>query len=167
MRWLAQFSIFGLFCASCAIAPALPPAPALPFGEFVGQVLDPLAGTLADERIEQAQVELKSGELSVSLLSLLGIDFGPEGSVVGGGLATLNDASIEQQSAYLDTRRHPLKKEILSLLTQRTKIQGDQYHVCVNGAERRYGVQEGKFIRLTDGPGPCEAVLLSTKEGTQ
>lgn len=166
MRWLVALSVLGLFCASCATAPSLPPAPALPFGEFVDQVLDPLAGTLADERIQQAQVELKSGTLSVSLLSLLGLVFGPQGSVVGSGLATLNDASIEQQSAHLDTRRHPLKKEILSLLTQRTKTQGDHYSVCVEGAERRYGVQEGKFVRLIDGPGPCETVVLSTKEGT-
>ena len=59
MRWLAHLSILGLLCASCATSPIHPPSPALPFGEFIDHVLDPLASK--DERIHLAQAELKTG----------------------------------------------------------------------------------------------------------
>jgi|CXWL01.1.fsa_nt_gi hypothetical protein len=162
MRWLAHFSIFALFCASCATAPILPTAPTLPFGEFVDQVLDPLSGKIADEHIQQAQADLKAGQLSPVLLTLLGSAFGPGGTVAGAGLANLQTATIDQKSAQLDTRRLPLKKELLALFTSRAKAESDHYSVCVEGAERRYGVQSGKFVRLADGQGPCEVTALKT-----
>jgi hypothetical protein len=156
MRWLAQVSVLGLFLVSCATAPSVSQSPTLPFGEFIDQVLDPLAGTIADERIQHAQAELNAGQLSPSLLSLLGLTLGSQGSGLGDGFARLQNSSIEQVSAYLDAQRHPLKKEVLALFTKRAKSIGDQYSVCVEGAERGYGVMDGKFLRLADGPGPCD-----------
>jgi len=146
MHWLAKISVLGLFLVSCATIPPVSHSPALPFGEFVDQVLDPLAGTMADERIHRAQAELNAGEISPSLLAMLGVALDPQGSVLGDGFARLKNSSMEQESAYLDAQRHPLKKEVLALLTKRAKSVGDQYSVCVEQAERRYGVLDGKFV---------------------
>jgi len=160
MRWLAHSSIGALiFCASCAV---VPPSPSLPIGEFVEQVLDPLSGKIADERIQHAQAELKAGQLSPGLLSFLGLAFGPGGAVAGNSLATLGNASLDQKSAQLETRKLPLKNEILTLLTKRTQVKGENYAVCVEQVERLYGVQDGRFVRLADGPGPCETTRLET-----
>jgi hypothetical protein len=160
MRWLALLSILGLLLTSCT---TISSAPALPFGEFVDQILDPLAGKHADELIQHEQAKLKAGQVSPALASFLGSLIHPvAGTMIGGGIAAFNNSSIEQKSAQLDTLRYPLKKEILALLVRRAKIEGDQYSVCLDGAERRYGVQSGKFIRLADGLGPCETTQLKT-----
>ena len=161
MRWLAQISILGFLSVSCSTIPST--TPALPFGEFVDQVLDPLAGKHADDLIQHEQTKLKAGHASPALASFLGSLLAPgAGTVIGGGLAAFNNASLEQRSAQLDTLRYPLKKEVLALLTKRTKIEGDQYSVCLEGAERRYNVQDGKFVRLADGSGHCETTILKT-----
>ena len=162
MRWLAHSLVLVIFLASCATTPSTLPEPALPIGEFIDQVLDPLAGKIAAERIQQAQAELKAGQLSPSLRALLGIPFGTGGAAVSSGL---KNASIEQLTAQLDARRLPLKKELLALFTRRAKAEGDQYSVCVEGSERRYGVQNEKFVRLGDSSYPCEtARVLPTGE---
>lgn len=97
MRWLALVPIL-FFSSSCSTF--LSTSPSLPFVEFIDQVLDPLAGKLADERIEQAKAQLRAG--------------------------------------------------------------GNQYSVCVEGAERRYGVESDKFVRLIDWVSPCELTILKT-----
>ena len=161
MRWLAQSSL-ALLCVSCS-GLSLSPGPALPIGEFYNHVLDPLAGTLADERITQAKAEVSSKKVSPVLATLLGSLFAPgAGSAIGGGLAALNNSSIEQQLAMLDTRRLPLKHELLQLFIGRTKTEGEHYRVCVEGVERVYAVQDGHFVRLANGPGPCEVTTLTS-----
>jgi hypothetical protein len=160
MRWLALLPILGLLLTSCT---TIPPSPALPFGEFIDQVLDPLAGKHAVELIQHEQAKLKAGQISPDLASFIGSLIHPgAGTVIGAGLAAFNNSSIEQQSAQLDTLQYPLKKEVLALLTKRAKAEGDQYSVCLEGTERRYGVQHEKFVRLADGPGLCETTQLKT-----
>ena len=57
MRALAHSLIFLLFYASCAAVPTSPPTPTLPMGEFINQVLDPLAAQIVDEWAEQSKAE--------------------------------------------------------------------------------------------------------------
>ena len=57
MRWLAHALIFALLCWSCAAALPSPQTPALPIQAFIDQVLDPLAGQIADEWVEQSKTE--------------------------------------------------------------------------------------------------------------
>jgi hypothetical protein len=163
MRWLALLLILGLLSASCATTPTPPLAPDLPFGEFIDHVLDPLATTHAAELLQHEQTKLKAGQISPALASFIGSLLYPgAGTVVGSGLAAFNNSSNEQKSSQLDTLQYPLKKEVLSILTKRTKAEGNQYSVCLDGAERRYGVQDRKFVRLADGLGPCEVTILKT-----
>lgn len=85
------------------------------------------------------------------------------GGFIGAFVAAANQEAIEKYNAEIDARRPPLKKDLLALFTRRARVVGDQYSVCVDGEERRYGVKENGFIRLADGPGPCEKTLISTK----
>ncbi len=59
---------------------------------------------------------------------------------------------------------------MLALLTRRARPVEDQYSVCVDGAERRYGIYNKKdngFIQLPDGPGTCEKTVISTKGSSE
>jgi len=172
MRALAHSLILVLVCASCAAVPTSPPTPALPMEEFVGQVLDPLAAHFVDEWAEQSKAEYAANHPT----SMLKPSTGSAGGAASGGcpggmlsgvlcriIAASNQEAIQKYNAEIDTRRQPIKKEVLALFTQRAKIVEDQYSVCVDGAERRYGVKEKGFIQLPDGPGPCEKTVISTK----
>lgn len=161
MRWLAQSSL-ALLCVSCS-GLSLSPGPALPIGEFYDQVLDPLAEKGAAERIDQAKAEVGSQKISPLVAAFIGSLLAPgTGHALGGGLAALNNSSIEQQLTLLDTRRLPLKHELLQLFIGRTKTEGEHYRVCVEGVERVYAVQDGHFVRLANGPGPCEVTALTS-----
>lgn len=156
MRLLRKPLVFVFLCSSCAAFTTSSP----PIGEFFDQVLDPLAAKIANERIEQAQAELKSGQISTGLAGLLGLapPYGP----IAGGLIALNNANVDAQATALDARRLPLKNELLKLFESRAKATTDGYAVCVEGVERRYRVQDGKFLRGENGPGPCETVQVVT-----
>jgi len=155
--------LLALLCAAFSACSSIAPSPSLPIGEFYDHVLDPLATKLANEHIDQSHAELTSGYLSPTLLTLLGsVVYGPVGGTVGGGLATVGNASIDKQMAQVESNRIPLKRAFLDLLSTRTTVKGTAYAVCVQGAERLYGVQDGRFVRLTDGPGPCAITPLSS-----
>ena len=100
----------------------------------------------------------------------MALGVGP-GRMMGGFIAAYvlaaNQEAILKYNAEIAARREPLKKEVLALFIRRTKSVGDQYSVCVEGAERRYGVKENAFVRLADGPGPCEKTVISTKESPE
>ena len=176
MRWLAHSLIFVFLCASCAVASTTSEAPALPMGEFIDQVLDPLAGQIVDEWAEQSKADYAANHPTSTSNSSTGpaggvaSGPGPGGMLngfLGGIVAASNQEAIQKYNAEIDARRSPLKKELLALFTRRAKSVGDQYSVCVDGEERRYGVKENGFIRLADGPGPCEKTLISTKEAPE
>ena len=172
MRALAHSLIFILVCASCAAVPTSPPTPALPKGEFIGQVLDPLASQIVDEWAEQSKAEYAANHPT----SMPKPSTGSAGGTASGGcpggmlsgvlcriIAASNQEDIQKYNAEIDARRQPVKKEILALFTQRARFVEDQYSVCVDGAERRYGVKDNGFIQLPDGPGPCEKTVISMK----
>lgn len=156
MRWLAYSLIFVLLGASCATAPTSPSAPALPREEFINQVLDPLAGQFVDEWAESSKAEYAAQHPTAGSGGMMG-------KYVGKYVFAPNQEAIQKYNAEIDARRESLKKEILALFIQRAKSVGDQYSVCVEGAERRYGVKDNGFIQLPDGPGPCEKTVISTK----
>jgi len=162
MRWLAYPLIFVLLGASCATAPTSPSAPALPMEEFINQVLDPLATQIVDEWFEEGKAEYAAKHSTAG--SGGGMASGMMGKYVGAYVIPENQEAIQKYNAEIDARRDPVKKEILALFIRRAKSVGDQYSVCVEGAERRYGVKDNGFIRVADGPGPCEKTLISTKE---
>ncbi|HSQ51916.1 MAG TPA: hypothetical protein VLL94_11690 [Nitrospiraceae bacterium] len=156
MRALAHSLIFLLFWASCAAVPTSSPTPALPMGEFIDQVLDPLAAQIVDEWAEQSKAEYAAQHPTAGSAGMMG-------KYVGKYVFAPNQEAIQKYNAEIDARRESLKKEILALFIQRAKSVGDQYSVCVEGAERRYGVKDNGFIQLPDGPGPCEKTVISTK----
>ena len=157
MRWLAYPLIFGLLGASCATTPTSPSAPALPMEEFINQVLDPLATQIVDEWFEESKAEYAAQHPTAGSGGMMG-------KYVGKYVFIPNQEAIQKYNAEIDARREPVKKEVLALFIPRAKSVGDQYSVCVEGAERRYGVKDNGFIRVADGPGPCEKTLISTKE---
>ena len=85
------------------------------------------------------------------------------GGFIGAYVTAANQEAIQKYNAEIDARRQPVKKELLALFTRRARIVEDQYSVCVDGAERSYGIKDNGFIRLEDGPGPCEKTVISTK----
>jgi hypothetical protein len=165
MRWLAYSLIFVLLGASCAAVPTSATAPALPREEFINQVLDPLAGQFVDEWAEENKAEFAAKHPTAG--SGGGMASGMMGKYIGAHVFPANQEAIQKYNAEIDARREPLKKEVLALFIRRAKSVGDQYSVCVEGAERRYGVKENAFVRLADGPGPCEKTVISTKESSE
>ena len=89
------------------------------------------------------------------------------GGFIGAYVTAANQEAIQKYNAEIDARRQPVKKDLLALFTRRARSVGDQYSVCVDGAERDYGVKENAFVRLADGPGPCEKTVISTKGSPQ
>ncbi len=176
MRWLAYSLIFILLGASCAAAPTSPSSPALPMEEFINQVLDPLAAQIVDEWAEESKTEFAAKHPTSMQSSSAGSaggmasGAGPGGMMggfIGAYVVAANQEAVQKYNAEIDARRQPVKKDLLALFTQRARIVGDQYSVCIDGAERRYGVKENAFLRLADGPGPCEKTVISTKGGPE
>ena len=172
MRWLAHSLMLVFFCASCATAATSPATPALPIEAFIDHVLEPLAGQIADEWAEESKAEYAANHPTSMAnpktcpgcgMASGGGPGGMMGGFIGAFVAAANQEAIEKYNAEIDARRQPLKKDLLALFTRRAKSVGDQYSVCVDGEERRYGVKENGFVRLEDGPGPCEKTLISTK----
>lgn len=165
-----------LYCASCATTPTAHSTPALPMGEFIDQVLDPLAGQIADEWAEESKAEYAANhptsmqKPSTGATGGAASGGGPGGMLsgfLGGIVADSNQEAIQKYNAEVDARRQPLKKDLVALFTRRTRTVEDQYSVCVDGVERRYGVKDKSFLRLPDGPGPCEKTEISTKGASE
>jgi len=172
MRWLVHSLIFVLLCASCAAAPTSPSTSSLPMQEFIDQVLDPLATQIVDEWAEESKTEFAANHPTSMQAPKAGSaggiasGTGPGGMMggfIGAYVTASNQEAIQKYNAEIEARRQPVKKELLALFTQRARLVADQYSVCVDGAERRYGVKDNGFIQLPDGPGPCEKTVISTK----
>ena len=173
MRRLAYSLIFVLLGTSCAAAATSSSTPALPMQEFIDQVLDPLAVQIVDEWAEESKAEYAAKHptsmqnSSAGSAGSMASGAGPGGMMggfIGAYVAAANQEAIQNYNAEIDARRQPLKKELLALFTRRAKSVGDQYSVCVDGVERRYGIKGNEFIRLADGLGPCEKTVITTKD---
>lgn len=146
---------------SCAHAPL----PRASMGDFTDQVLEPIALRVADEKITEASAELKSAHTpkaaTQTMASLL-----TELPWIGKLLSyrTVSQrAQLDEDLVWLETRRLPLKRELLELFVLRTTQDGETFSFCVNGVERRYRVIEAsRFTRLPDGPGPCDFTPLQS-----
>jgi len=176
MRWLAYSLMFVLLGASYAAATTAPSTPALPMEEFIDHVLDPLATQIVDQWAEESKAEYAAKHPTSMQNSSAGSAGGMAsgvglgrmmGGFIGAYVLAANQEAVRKYNAEIDARRQPVKKDLLALFTRRARSVGDQYSVCVDGAERRYGVKENAFVRLADGPGPCEKTVISTKESPE
>jgi hypothetical protein len=152
--------------ASCAHSFTQPPVAAhASVGDFTDYVLEPLALRVADEKIMEASAGLK----------LARTPKGPVQSVAGllqdvpwvGRLLNFSTASqkarLEEDLAWLETRRLPLKRELLDVFVSQTTHDDDTFTVCIDRIERRYQALDlNRFTRLPDGPGPCEPLQLNS-----
>jgi len=129
--------------------------------EFIDQVLDPLAAQIVDEWAEESKAEY-AAKHPTSQSSKAG-----SGGFIGAYVTAANQEAIQKYNAEIDARRQPVKKQLLALFTRPANIVEDQYSLCVDGAERCYGVKENAFVRLADGPGRCEKTVISTKESPE
>jgi hypothetical protein len=152
-----------LFCGalvSCAHA-----VPRASIGDFTDQILEPLALRVADEKVSEAGAEIKSArtpKASIQTLASVLNELPWIGRLLNVSTAS-RKAALDQDLAWLETRRMPLKRELLDLFVRRTIQEEDTFAFCVNGVERRYqAIETNRFTRLPDGSGPCEITSLSS-----
>ncbi len=156
--------------ASCAHAPTPPPAQTPPpghasIGDFMDYVLEPLALRVADEKISEASAGLKLARTpkgAVQSVASLLQDVPWVGPLLN--FSTVSQkARLEEDLAWLETRRIPLKRELLDVFVSRTAHADDTFTVCIDRVERRYQALDiNRFTRLPDGPGPCEPLHFSS-----
>src|SRR5688572_27522113 len=127
MSFLRYFLILVLLCASCAAPPTAHSTPALPVEEFIAQVLDPLAGQIADEWAEESKAEYAANhptsipKPSTGSTGGAASGGGPGGMLsgfLGGIVADSNQEAIQKYNAGVDARRQPLKKDLVALFTR-------------------------------------------------
>lgn len=139
-------------------------------GDFTDHVLEPLALRVADEKISEASAQLKveyTPKASVHTVASLLYDIPWIGKLLS--VANVSrKAQLEEDLAWLDTRRVPLKRELLDLFVSRTTYENDTFMLCVDGIQRRYeALDTNRFTRLVDGPGPCELTQLHSLKKAQ
>ena len=148
-----------------ACASGLMPAPRASVGDFTDHVLEPLALRVADEKIIEAGAALKvehTPKATLQTVASLLSDVPWIGKLLNFS-AVSRKAQLDADLAWLDSRRIPLKRELLDVFISRTTQDAETFTVCVDGLQRRYlAVDVNKFTRLPDGPGPCEPVQLTT-----
>lgn len=139
-------------------------------GDFTDHVLEPLALRVADEKISEASARLKveyTPKASVHTVASLLYDI----PWIGKLLSVRNvsrKAQLEEDLAWLETQRIPLKRELLDLFVSRTTYQPETFTFCVDGVQRRYqALDTNRFTRLVDGPGPCELTQLHSLKKAQ
>ena len=128
-------------------------------GDFIDQVLESLSVRLADEKYAQTVADVNhrcaveaSNEAAQILKSIPGLK----------GIMKMGDEKLEREKqvhlSWLETRRIPLKQEILNTLETQTEQTGSDFTVCADGQKLHYtGLKNGRFTRLED-EGSC-AVL--------
>jgi hypothetical protein len=156
-----------LLCAamvSCAHA-----MPRASMGDFTDQILEPLALRVADEKIIEAGAAFKAArtpKASTQTMATLLTDIPWIGKLLSFSSVS-RKAQLDEELIWLETRRMPLKRELLDLLVFRTTQDDDTFMFCLDNVQRRYQAMEtGRFTRLPDGPGPCEfnPLLSLTKD---
>jgi hypothetical protein len=134
-------------------------------GDFSDQVLEPAAARLADEKILEIQALMKAEQApTVPLQTLASLlqELPWVGRLMNVGAAS-QKARLEQDLLWLETRRVPLRRELLTLFESRVEQSQDTFSFCISGVQRRYQATEGgRFSRLPDGSVPCETTALHT-----
>ena len=136
-------------------------------GDFSDQVLEPAAARLADEKILEIQALMKAEQaptVPVQTLASLLQELPWVGRLMNVGAAS-QKARLEQDLLWLETRRVPLRRELLSLFESRAEHSEGTFSFCISGIQRRYqAIEGGRFTRLPDGPVRCETTPLHTLE---
>ena len=138
--------------------------------DFEDHVLQPLALRVADEKISEASARLKAERMPKASIQIVA-GFLDDIPWIGKLLSVSNvsrKAQLEEDLAWLDTQRIPLKRELLDLFVSRTTYQTETFTFCVDGVQRRYqALDTNRFTRLVDGPGPCELTQLHSLKKAQ
>ncbi|HET7910213.1 MAG TPA: hypothetical protein VFL19_05855 [Nitrospira sp.] len=138
-------------------------SPRASIGDFTDHVLEPLALRVADEKITEAAASLRAERAPKAAVQTLATLLS-ETPWIGKLLNVphlFDKAQLEEDLAWLETRRMPLKRELLQVFVTHTRYEGDAFTVCVDGVQRRYqALDVNRFTRLDDGPGPCELKRL-------
>jgi hypothetical protein len=138
-------------------------------GDFTDHVLEPLALRIADEKIIEAGGALRldhTPKATYQTVAGLLYDLPWIGKLLNFTNVS-RKAQLEEELAWLETRRIPLKRELLTLFVSATTHVDQIFVVCVDGVQRRYqALDVNRFTRLLDGPGACKPTpLLSLKKG--
>lgn len=166
---LGSIIVLCVLLGGCA-NPLMQPAPRASIGDFTDNVLEPLALRVADEKIMEASTALKFEHTPKAPIQALAglLDEVPW---IGKLLSVRNvsqRARLEEDLAWLETRRLPLKRELLTLFVSRTTAERETFTVCVDAVQRRYqALDVNRFTRLSDGPGPCDLTNLSSLQRAQ
>jgi hypothetical protein len=162
MLWLASVLFLTGTLTSCA-NPLTPSVPHASIGDFSDHVLEPIALRVADEKISEASARLKSSstpKATIQTVASLVYDIPWVGKLLN-FVNVSQKAQVEEDLAWLETRRIPLKRELLEVFLSRAKVDGDTFTFCVDGVQRRYqALDTNRFTRLSDGAGPCEPTQL-------
>lgn len=181
-RWLSP-----LLCVSLALPLAVSAkaedqsivSPGGPIGDFIDEIISPLAGQMSDDGIthlkyklgylfaktERQGLQKTSGDLDVLFYRMFDLAALGSGTLIEemGKDKDMKDTRVREAIykellAWLDTRRFPLKKELIEIYTTATAKTGTGYTVCVEGKDRRYEFSEGRFHRLADSAIPCTPI---------
>ena len=166
------FILLGGALASCGhqrtqvpVEAQTPPAAHASIGDFTDYVLEPLALRVADEKIMEASAGLKLARAPKGTVqSVAGLlqDVPWIGPLLSFSTAS-QKAHLEEDLAWLETRRLPLKRELLDAFVAQTNHDEDTFTTCIDAVQRRYQALDiNRFTRLPDGSGPCEALQLSS-----
>ncbi len=154
--------------ASCS-NPLTQTIPHASIGDFTDHVLEPIALRVADEKISEASAGLKSEhtpKATMQTVASLLYDVPWVGKLLNFRNVT-QKAHLEQDLVWLETRRIPLKRELLDLFVSQTTFEEQTFTFCVDGVQRRYqALDTNRFTRLPDGPGPCEPMQLRSLHKT-
>src|SRR5215217_2956181 len=160
---MRNLSAMGLTLILAGVLGCTHATPRASIGDFSDQVLQPLGARLADEKVLELQSLVKAEQTpNVPLQTLASLlqELPWVGKLVNIGTASQR-ARLEQDLAWLETRRVPLRHELIALFESRTEQSQDTFSFCLSGVQRRYQALEvGRFTRLTDGPGHCETTKL-------
>jgi hypothetical protein len=128
---------------------------------FSEQVLHPLAKQTANEIIDHKKASIRLDDTKdPNDQAILGAISGavPMLGVLFGATEEHDKATLERNLAWLDSRRLPLKKELIGLWESRIEPTGTGYAVCVDGKKRVYQASKNRWVRLNDLPQDCPRV---------
>lgn len=164
---VASVLFLSVVLGGCA-SPFMPAPPRASVGDFTDHVLEPLALRVADEKISETRAALRLEQTQDTMQHVADLLY--EVPWIGKLLSVRNlsqKAHLEEDVAWLETRRMPLKRELLDLFVDRTTHEGDTFTFCVDGVQRRYqAIDVNRFSRLADGIGPCEMTELHSLQKT-
>jgi hypothetical protein len=166
-----------LFACSHKAPATLPDGAVLGFGDFVEQVLKPLATERAEEVLVQEKARI-TDQYSGFSLTAIGVAAGAAvgayssaglgtgvGAAVGGAIGRAIDAKREadrkQALGRAEAQKIALQQRLLERFTERTTVDEPIYALCAMGKYRRYEVRGARFVRLQDDPAvPCPLQVL-------